>query len=445
MSYDIILITTTGRLDMEIKRDTYLKRLIVRMHNNKIKVITGIRRSGKSYLMNTLFYNYLLSEGVDEAHIIRFAFDSAVDLMKIGESLVNMIKSKRKADPEKFISYISAQMTDSGCYYLLLDEIQEMEGFEYVLNGYLRSGNIDIYVTGSNSKFLSSDIITEFAGRGDEIHILPLVYSEFLPAYNGNKDLALDEYMTYGGLPELMSMETDEQKTAYLDTQIRTVYLQDLVRRNNLMSDRDIGELLDVIASNISTLVNPTTLSNTFKSVKRSTISPSTVSNYIKYLENAFLVKKARRYDVKGRKYINTPFKIYFEDVGLRNSRLNFRQTEPTHLMENIIYNELRFRGYSIDVGMVESREIIDGKDVKKQLEIDFIATIGNKRYYIQSAYDMPDEDKRRQESQSFDKVRDSFKKIFVVERNIKPRRDEKGYLTIGLRDFLLNEDSLDW
>lgn len=429
---------------MDIKRDVYLNRLIARKNNGLIKVITGIRRCGKSYLMNNLFYRHLLEAGTTKDHIIRFAFDSAKDLLSIGEDLTALIREKRKVDPAKFIKYVSAKIKDDGNYYLLLDEIQELDGFESVLNGYLRNDNIDIYVTGSNSKFLSTDVLTEFAGRGDEIHILPLSFSEFLPAYGEDTDAALEEYMAYGGLPATLFFKTDEQKIAYLETQLKTVYLQDVVKRNNLFSDRDIGELLDVLASCISTLTNPAKLADTFKSVKRSPIAASTIGKYIEYLQEAFIIKKALRYDVKGKKYINTPYKVYFEDIGLRNARLNFRQTEPTHIMENIIFNELRFRGYNVDVGVVESREYDGGKDVKKQLEIDFVANLGNKRYYIQSAYDIPTEEKRLQETRSFDKTGDSFKKVIIIERNIKPRRDDKGYLTIGLRQFLLDPDSLD-
>ena len=429
---------------MDIKRDVYLNRLIARKNNGLIKVITGIRRCGKSYLMNNLFYRYLLEAGTPEDHIIRFAFDSAKDLLSIGEDLTALIRERRKVDPAKFIKYISNKINDDGNYYLLLDEIQELNGFESVLNGYLRNDNTDIYVTGSNSKFLSTDILTEFAGRGDEIHILPLSFSEFLPSYGGDTDAALEEYMVYGGLPATLSFKTDEQKIAYLETQLKTVYLQDVVKRNNLFSDRDIGELLEVLSSCISTLTNPSKLADTFRSVKRSTIAASTIGKYIEYLQEAFIIKKALRYDVKGRKYINTPYKVYFEDIGLRNARLNFRQTEPTHIMENIIFNELRYRGYNVDVGVVESREYDGGKDVKRQLEIDFVANLGNKRYYIQSAYDIPTEEKRLQETRSFDKTGDSFKKVIIIERNIKPRRDDKGYLTIGLRQFLLDPASLD-
>lgn len=430
---------------MEIKRDKYLNQLIVRKQNGFIKVITGIRRGGKSYLLNTLFYNHLISSGVDEDHIIKFAFDSAEDLLKIGEDLFKIDEENRKVDPAKFMAYISSCVKDGNLYYLLLDEVQKLGSFESVLNGYLRKDNMDVYVTGSNSKFLSSDILTEFEGRGDEVHVLPLSFSEFFSVYEGSKEEAFDDYMVYGGLPAAALMRTEEQKTKYLTTQIQNVYIRDIVRRYRLHSDDDIGELLDIIASGISTLVNPRKLSNTFKSVKGSTLSESTVAKYISHLEDAFLVSKAKRYDVKGKRYIETPFKIYFEDVGLRNARLNFRQIEPTHLMENILYNELRYRGYNVDVGVVEVRERnSEGKDTKKQLEIDFVANQGSKRYYIQSAYEIPNDGKWEQKTRSFDKTNDSFKKIIIVERSMKPRRNDKGYVMMGVKEFLLNENSLE-
>lgn len=429
---------------MEIKRDRYLNQLIVRKQNGFIKVITGIRRCGKSYLLNTLFYDHLIAEGVDESHIIKFAFDSADDLHKIGEDLWKIDEENRKVDPVKFMDYVASCVKDNALYYLLLDEVQKLGSFESVLNGYLRKSNMDVYVTGSNSKFLSRDILTEFEGRGDEVHILPLSFSEFYSVYDGSKDEAFDDYMVYGGLPAAALMPTDEQKSKYLITQIQNVYLRDIVRRYNLQSDEDIGELLDILASGISTLTNPRKLSNTFKSVKNSGICETTVAKYISHLEEAFLISKVKRYDVKGKRYIDTPYKVYFEDVGLRNARLNFRQIEPTHLMENIIYNELRYRGYNVDVGVVEVRERKDGKETKKQLEIDFIANQGSRRYYIQSAYEIPSDSKWEQETRSFDKANDSFKKIIVVERSMKPRRDDKGYVMMGVKEFLLNENSLE-
>ena len=430
---------------MQIERNVYLNKLIARKHNGFVKVITGIRRCGKSYLLNTLFYQHLLNSGIEDSHIIRFAFDSAQNLMLIGEDLMEIEEGKRKVDPEKFMTYINDKIVDDGMYYLLLDEVQNLGYFEAVLNGYLRKDNVDVYVTGSNSKFLSSDIITEFAGRGDEVHVLPLSFSEFFSVYDGSKEEAFDDYMVYGGLPSVALMQTEEQKVAYLNTQITNVYLRDIVKRYNLQSDEDIGELLDILASGISTLVNPRKLAGTFKSIKGSTISEVTVAKYIGHMAESFLISKAKRYDVKGKHYIDTPFKVYFEDIGLRNARLNFRQIEPSHIMENIIYNELRYRGYNVDVGVVEVREKnSEGREQRKQLEIDFIANQGSRRYYIQSAYEIPSKEKWDQETKSFDRANDSFKKIIVVERTMKPRRDDKGYVTMGVKEFLLNENSLE-
>lgn len=429
---------------MEIKRDKYLEMLQIRRHNGFIKVITGIRRCGKSYLMNDIFYEKLRQEGVDESHIIKFAFDSAEDLLLIGKDLQDLFINKKKVDPKKFMTFISQRMIDNDMYYLLLDEVQNLGCFEAVLNGYLRKKNMDVYVTGSNSKFLSSDVLTEFAGRGDEIHVLPLSFSEFYANYQDGLDYAFDDYMIYGGLPAVALMKTSEQKSSYLKTQLQNVYLKDLVERNNLNSDENIGELLDIIASGISSLTNPTKLANTFKSIKNTSLSALTIDRYITYMQQAFILSKVNKYDVKGKKYINTPYKIYFEDVGLCNARLDFRQIEETHLMENIIYNELRYRGYNVDVGFVETRENIDGTLKRKQLEIDFVANQGNKRYYIQSAYDIPNEEKMKQETKSLDNIDDSFKKIIVVRNSIKPRRNEKGYLIVGLKEFLLDPNSLE-
>lgn len=429
---------------MEIKRDKYLEMLQIRRHNGFIKIITGIRRCGKSYLMNDIFYEKLRQEGVDESHIIKFAFDSAEDLLLIGEDLQDLFINKKKVDPKKFMTFISQRMIDNDMYYLLLDEVQNLGCFEAVLNGYLRQKNMDVYVTGSNSKFLSSDVLTEFAGRGDEIHVLPLSFSEFYANYQDGLDYAFDDYMIYGGLPAVALMKTSEQKSSYLKTQLQNVYLKDLVERNNLNSDENIGELLDIIASGISSLTNPTKLANTFKSIKNTSLSALTIDRYITYMQQAFILSKVNKYDVKGKKYINTPYKIYFEDVGLCNARLDFRQIEETHLTENIIYNELRYRGYNVDVGFVETRENIDGTLKRKQLEIDFVANQGNKRYYIQSAYDIPNEEKMKQETKSLDNIDDSFKKIIVVRNSIKPRRNEKGYLIVGLKEFLLDPNSLE-
>lgn len=434
-------------VSMDILRDVYLDRLIVRKHNGFIKVITGIRRSGKSYLLNTLFYKHLIAEGVAADHIIKFAFDSAEDLLKIGEDpiILDNEKEDRKVDPTKFLNWLLPQIHDDDMHYLLLDEVQKLAAFESVLNGFLRKNNVDVFVTGSNSKFLSRDILTEFAGRGDEVHVLPLSFSEYYAFKQGDKSDAFDDYSVYGGLPAVALMTTEEQKSTYLITQMKGLYLKDIINRNNLSDNSLIGEVLDVIASGISSLTNPKKIADTFASVRQESISEYTVDKYIGHMEDAFMLNRVKRYNVKGRKYIGTPYKIYFEDVGLRNARLNFRQIEGTHIMENIIYNELRYRGYQVDIGVVESREKDkDGKEIRVQREIDFIATLGSKKYYIQSAYAIPDQAKYEQETASFDKTADSFKKIIIVERSMKPRRDDKGYVMMGVKEFLLDKDSLE-
>lgn len=430
---------------MEIRRGRYLKRLTERKGNGFVKVITGVKGCGKSYLLNNIFYDHLIGEGIDPSHIIRFAFDSSDDLVLIDESPLELEEEKRKVDPQKFTKYVSSKIKDGGTYYLLLDEVQNLGAFEAVLNDYLRKGNLDVYVTGSNSKFLSTDILTEFAGRGDEIHMLPLSFSEFASCYEGSVDEALDEYFVYGGLPAVASMKDETQKAQYLKAQMQNVYLRDIVDRHGLRNEDWLGELVDILASGTATLVNPAKLSNTFKSIKKAAVSDVTIAKYIGYLEDAFLIKKAKRYDVKGKKYISTPFKIYFEDVGLRNARLDFRQIEETHLMENIVFNELRFRGFNVDVGAVKQRTNIEGKADRKWLEVDFVANLGRKKYYVQSAYDLPDEEKMKQETYSLDRIGDSFKKVIVVNKTMKPRTTEKGYLLLSLKDFLLHEDSLDF
>ncbi|HJJ28455.1 MAG TPA: ATP-binding protein [Methanocorpusculum sp.] len=431
---------------MEIPRDAYLKKLILRKHNGFIKIITGIRRCGKSYLLNNLFYQHLLSSGVAEDHIIRFAFDSADDLERIGESIEDIGDPNAGVSPKKFMAYIASKITDANQYYLLLDEVQRLKNFELVLISYLRKNNLDVYVTGSNSRFLSSDIITEFAGRGDEIHVLPLVFSEFFSVSETSPGRAFDEYLVYGGLPQTVLLKTDEQKAAFLETQMKNVYLRDIVQRHNLHSDSDLSELLMILASSVACPTNPRRLSATFSSEKKSSITANTVNNYIAHLEDAFIVKKSLKYDVRGNSYINTPFKLYFEDTGLRNACLHFRQSEPPYLMENIIFNELRYRGFSVDTGIVPVRESdSSGKEVRKQLEIDFVANKGSRRYYIQSAWSIPDRDKYLQETHSYRKTPDSFKKIIIVSGSLKPRRDENGYVTMGVLDFLLNPDSLDF
>lgn len=431
---------------MEINRDVYLNRLIVRKHNGFIKVITGIRRCGKSYLLNTLFYKHLIAENVAEDHIIRFAFDAAEDLIKIGEDpiVLDNEKEDRKIDPTKFIKWLLPQVNGDGMYYLLLDEVQKLGAFESVLNGFLRRSNMDVYVTGSNSRFLSKDILTEFEGRGDEVHILPLSFSEYYAFKQGDKGEAYDDYSVYGGLPAVALMNTEEQKTNYLISQMKNVYLRDIVARYSVQNEAVLGEVLDVIASGISTLTNPRKIARTMNTVHGMSTCDSTIDKYIGYFEDAFILNRVKRYDVKGRKYIGTPYKIYFEDVGLRNARLSFRQIEETHIMENIIYNELRFRGYQVDVGAVETREKgADGKETRVQREIDFVAALGSKRYYIQSAYAIPDKAKYEQETLSFQRTMDSFKKIIIVDKSMKPRYDENGYLMMGVKEFLLDENSL--
>lgn len=431
---------------MEINRDVYLNRLIVRKHNGFIKVITGIRRCGKSYLLNTLFYKHLIAEKIEENHIIKFAFDTAEDLLKIGENpiILDNEKKERKVDPAKFINWLMPRITDDKMYYLLLDEVQKLAAFESVLNGFLRKNNVDVYVTGSNSKFLSKDILTEFEGRGDEVHIFPLSFSEYYSFKQGDKSEAYDDYSVYGGLPAVALMLTDEQKTNYLISQMKNVYLRDIINRYSVQNETALGEVMDVIASGISTLTNPKKIADTMNSVYGNTTCASTVDKYIGYAQEAFILTRVKRYNVKGRRYIGTPYKIYFEDVGLRNARLSFRQIEGRHIMENIIYNELRYRGYQVDVGVVESRKKDScGKEIRVQSEIDFIAALGSKKYYIQSAYAISDKEKYKQETISFERTMDSFKKIIIVEKSMKPRYDENGYLMMGVKEFLLDSNSL--
>ena len=423
-----------------IERPEYLKQLQNRIGNDSIKIITGLRRSGKSYLLNVIFYNYLLKQNIKTENIIKFAFDSAEDLNLIGEDLIELEKEKRKVDYKKFMIFIGDKILDSSNSYLLLDEIQLLDSFEYVLNSYLKRGNIDIFVTGSNSKFLSSDVITEFRGRGDEIHVMPLSFSEYYAYVGGDKSDAIERYMVYGGLPRVVLSNTSEQKIKYLESQLEKTYLKDVIERQNIRQIDEFGELLSILSSGISSLTNPKKLSNTFKSEKHTNLSELTIKSYIEYLKDAFIIDTTIRYDIKGKKYISTPYKVYFEDIGLRNARLGFRQIEYTHIMENIIYNELRYRGYKVDVGVVEIRE----KDLRKQLEVDFVANKGSRRYYIQSAYDIPDSAKMEQETKSFGNIKDSFKKILVVEKNVVPYHNDKGYLIIGLRDFLLLPNSLE-
>lgn len=429
---------------MEIRRDFYLDKLIKRRHNGLIKVITGIRRCGKSYLLNTLFYHQLLVNGVDESHIIRFAFDSADDLSLIGENLIQIEKEKRRVDPEKFMAYIRSKLSDQSMYYLLLDEVQLLDCFESVLNGYLRKENMDVYVTESNAKFLSKDIITEFAGRGDEIHMYPLSFSEFMSVYKGDKYEGLSEYMLYGGIPLVVLRDDANDKAVTLENLFSEIYIRDIYKRNKIRNQGELEDLLNILSSSIGSLTNPEKLKNTFRTVKKSRITSNTVKKYLNYFEDSFLIESAQRYDIRGKAYIETPKKYYFSDLGLRNARINFRQFEQTHSMENVIYNELRMRGYSVDVGVVIIAENKDGKVTRKQLEVDFICNMGSSRYYIQSAYSIPDEEKMLQETRPFRKIDDSFKKIIVTKDMVPKHYDEHGILTLNIYDFLLDAASLE-
>lgn len=399
--------------------------------NGMIKVVTGIRRCGKSYLLFNIFKNYLLEHGVASSHIITIELDQR--------------KNKKYRDPDTILDYIESLIEDDGQYYVMLDEVQMLQEFEEVLNSLLHIRNADIYVTGSNSKFLSKDVITEFRGRGDEIHIYPLTFKEFMEAYNGDMYHGWAEYVVYGGLPLTVTMKTEEQKISYLTNLFKETYLKDIIERHHIEKTQELEDLINILASAIGSLTNPPKIEATFKSSIQSTISLNTIRQYIEHLEDAFIINKANRYNVKGRKYIGTPLKYYFEDVGLRNARLGFRQVEETHLMENIIYNELRSRGYTVDVGVVEKRGTDEnGKEYKNQLEIDFVANLGSKRYYIQSAFSMPTEEKRIQEKASLVNVNDSFKKIIVVKDVVNVTRDEDGITTMSIYDFLLKENSLE-
>ena len=416
---------------MIIKRDKYLNDLIDRMHNGMIKVVTGIRRSGKSYLIFTIFKNYLLEQGVDEKHIISIELDQR--------------KDRKYRNPDTILEYIESGIVDEKQYYVLLDEVQLLEEFEEVLNSLLHIKNIDAYVTGSNSKFLSKDVITEFRGRGDEVHIYPLTFKEFMQVYEGDMYHGWAEYIVYGGLPLTVTMKTEEQKINYLTKLFEETYLKDIIERHHIEKSQELEDLVNVLASAIGSLTNVPKIEATFKSVIQSNISANTIRQYIEYLEDAFVINKANRYNVKGRKYIGTPLKYYFEDVGLRNARLGFRQIEETHIMENVVYNELRSRGYSVDVGVVEKRGLnSEGKTERTYLEIDFVANLGSKRYYIQSAFNMPTEEKRMQEKAPLVNVNDSFKKIILVKDVMNVTRDEDGITTMSVYDFLLKENSLE-
>lgn len=415
---------------MEIKRNYYLNKLISKKNNKLIKIVTGIRRCGKSYLLDPIFKNYLLDNGIDENHIIKLELDS--------------IENEEYTNPKKLYEYVINKVVDKDTYYVILDEIQKVSDFESVLNSFLRKPNLDVYVTGSNSKFLSSDIITEFRGRGDEIKVYPLSFSEFMSVYSGNEISGLNEYINYGGLPLITTFKSAEEKIEYLNYQKDNVYINDVIERNEIRNDEELRTLIEIISSSIGSLTNPTKLYNTFVSKGNKNITNKTIALYLKYLEESFLIEKSKRFDVKGKKYIETPSKYYFVDIGIRNSLINFRQIEKTHIMENIIYTELRRRGFNVDVGIVEKRKNDEnGKKDYKQLEIDFVANKASDKYYIQSAYSIEDNNKREQELQSLLNVDDNFKKMVIVYDSFIKWQDDNGIIYISIYDFLLNENSL--
>lgn len=416
----------------KIKRGVYLQRLKDREQNGLIKIITGIRRCGKSYLLNTLFYEYLKGNGIQDNHIIKISLDDDEN----SDLLL----------PKALSHHIKNLIIDDDLYYILIDEIQLADNFVGVLNGLLKIPNIDIYVTGSNSKFLSTDIITEFRGRGDEIRILPLSFSEFMSVYEGSTIQGWKEYYTYGGLPLVLNQKSEEAKMNYLKGQLKNVYLNDIIDRNRIKNEEQINVILEILASSIGSLTNPLKLSNTFKSVVNLAIADKTVSNFLTYFEDAFLVDKSKRYDLKGKKYLSSPSKYYFIDLGLRNATLNFRQQEENHIMKNIIYLELLKRGFAVDVGIVEtSKRNAEGKIVRNYSEVDFIANRGNNKFYIQSAFAMDTEEKQTQEKKSLLNIRDFFKKIIIIKDDIKRKRDENGIITMSIYDFLLDEKSLEY
>ena len=411
---------------LRINREIYLNQLVNKQNNGLVKIITGIRRCGKSFLLDPIFKEYLISEGVSENHIIKIDLDER--------------RNNKYQDPDVLDEYIRSLIVDEETYYLLLDEVQKVDDFESVLNGFLHIHNLDIYVTGSNSKFLSSDIITEFRGRGDEIRVFPLSFSEYYSVFKGEKDEAWDEYITYGGLPKIVSINGENEKAKYLKQLFEKTYLSDIVERNNIQRIDIIDSILNILSSSIGSLTNPYKLLKTFQSNDVKDLSINTISSYLKYLQDSFLINKAERYDIKGKKYIQSPFKFYFSDIGLRNARLNFRQQEETHIMENVIYNELLIRGYNVDVGVVNIRE----GDAKKQIEVDFVCNQFNKKYYIQSALSLPTHEKTVQEERPLLNIQDNFKKIIIVKDSKKAWITEEGILVIGIFEFLLNKNSLD-
>lgn len=417
---------------MEIKRNRYLNTLISKKHNGLIKVIIGMRRCGKSYLLFTLFKEHLLSDGIDENHIIEIAFDA--------------FENKKYRDPDVLYPYLKEQIKDDAMYYILLDEVQLLGEFESILNSLIRMKNVDVYVTGSNARFLSKDVITEFRGRGDEVHMYPLSFAEFMSVYPGTKQDGWNEYMLYGGIPPVLEFTTPDQKIAFLKSLFEETYISDIVGRHNIRNKAELEELLNILSSAIGSLTNPQKLSATFQTVKKKKISNSTIKRYIDYLCDSFLIDSAIRYDVKGKKYIDTPVKYYFTDMGLRNARLNFRQIEETHSMENIIFNELKMRGFNVDVGVIMQYETNEkGTNIRKQLEIDFVCNQGSKRYYIQSAYAIPDQAKMEQEQRSLMLTGDFFKRMIITKDTPAPYYNESGVLIMNVYDFLLNENSLNF
>ncbi len=415
---------------MVIKRDIHLKKLIDSKHNGMIKVVTGVRRCGKSYLLFNLFCHHLKEAGIADDHIIKVDLEDR--------------RNKELRDPDALLRYIDSHMTNQQMYYILLDEVQHVNEFEDVLNSYLKIENADVYVTGSNSRFLSTDVITEFRGRGDEIKISPLCFREFMSVYQGTREKGLEEYMLYGGLPKVLDYPTMERKMEYLKNLFRKTYLTDIKERYKIKNDDDLEELIDIVASSIGGLTNPSKLENTFQTVKHSNITHATIKSYLDILQDVFLIERSVRYDIKGRKYIDTPAKYYFSDLGLRNARINFRQYEETHLMENLIYNELRLRGMSVDVGVVVKNEKdANGVSVRKQLEVDFVCNQGSQRYYIQSALRLPSEEKREQEVRSLKSINDSFRKFVITEDLISRYHDNEGITYMNIYEFLLDENSL--
>lgn len=417
---------------MKIKRPIYMRRLIDSKDNGLIKIVTGLRRVGKSYLLKTLFKEHLLESSVPKSHIL----------------IIDLEDRRKKAfrDPDYLLNWVDSQMKDDEQYYIIIDEVQRVEEFVDMLGSLVEMPNADVYVTGSNSHFLSNDVATEFRGRGDEIHVWPLTFNEFMSAYDGDIVDGWQEYYTYGGLPKILSIKGDDKKAAYLRNLYRTVYLSDIYERYDIEYKTEFEELVRILASSVGSPVNPTNLANTFKSVKRmNNITDKTIETYVGYLENTFMIEKSERYDIKGKKYIGTTPKYYFKDLGLRNAILSFRQTEENHLMENVIYNEMRHRGFLVDVGNVNIRvKDEEGKLRRVTLEVDFVCNLGSRRYYLQSAYRLPDEEKMQQEKRSLQQIGDSFKKIVVVGERMKLRRDESGIVMMGIYEFLSEPELLD-